>query len=141
MPSDTYSRRIGSAMIMVAAVAACRGSDNAAVAGEADRAGTAVESLAIAGTDGPWSSEITPAGIVFRNAEGATPDSLVFEYREPRAEGVTRAYSSVRLAPESHRIDIVLSTMPCRDAAGAMHEQTALVWVDRVQHRGCASKK
>lgn len=141
MSNDTYARQIGTAVVMVVAMAACRGSDDTAVQGQADRAGTAAESFAISGTDGPWSSEITPARIVFRNAEEAPPDSLVFEYREPRAEGVTRTYSSVRLAPESHRIDIVLSTMPCRDATGATHEQTALVWVDRVQHLGCASRK
>lgn len=118
---------------------ACAGSDQQTDGAAA--ADTSSESWTLTGQDGSWTATIGPDGIVFRRPGVVAADSLVFAYRAPRAEGVVRTFTSVRMAADTHRIDITLASAACADRQGGTWSHTAKLWLDQVEYGGCARQR
>lgn len=142
MRYDGFSPGFSALVLAGAVLIGCGGRDELAVSGS-DACPlprrTPVASFVLTGDDGSWTGEITPGGIVFRT--GALRNSIAFDYAAPRDDGVVSRYTSVRMAADTHRIDIALSTAPCGDNEGTTPTHRALVWVDRIEYVGCAVRK
>jgi len=99
---------------------------------------TSTESWTVSGKDASWDATIRSSGIVFRRLAATATDSIVFAYRAPRTDGIVRTFTSVRMATDTHRIDITLAATACADRNGGTYSHTARVSLDRVDHVGCA---
>jgi len=99
------------------------------------------ESFALVATDGSWMVDITPANIVWQKTKGANRDTIEFDFKAPDVKGALIDYTSIRMAADTHRIDITLAMTPCTDNAKNQYTHKAQVWVDQQSYTGCATKK
>ncbi len=151
MRNANHTIRLSAFLIAAAAVAvACGGggggeqaapaTDSTAAAATAAPA-AAPESFDLVSDDGSWNVDITPANIVWHHTKGGRADSIVFDYKDPSVDGALSNYTSIRMAADTHRIDITLAMVKCVDKSNKEHTHQAQVWVDQVSYKGCADKK
>jgi uncharacterized membrane protein len=133
------------ALLFVAvSVLACGGGEEAPAVDSSAAAAAAPppppEAFAVMAKDASWSVDINPASILWKKLKGRK-DSIVFDYKAPNVNGAILEYTSVRMAADTHRIDITLSMVPCTDNSKNSYTHIAQVWVDQVAYSGCATKK
>lgn len=132
------------ALLIAATTLSCAGGEKTETPDSAAAAVAAPpppESFTLAGEDGSWSGDITPAGIVFRHKKN---DSLVFDYKPPTPTGAILDYESLMTGKDTVRITISLALTKCTDKAGKEYTHIAQVYLTgdvTMQSRGCASKK
>jgi uncharacterized membrane protein len=123
---------------------ACAGGEKTPAADSSAAAATAPppepEMFAVLAKDGSWTVDIAPAGILWKVLKGRK-DSIAFDFKAPNVNGAILEYTSVRMAADTHRIDITLSMVPCTDASKNSYTHIAQVWVDQKAYSGCASKR
>ena len=112
--------------------------DSAAAAAAAT---PAAESFTMMGKSPNWAVEVTPTGILFDGPKTTgKPDTIQFEYKAPSVNGAIREFTVIRMAPDTHRIDITLAMTKCK-AGDTDMEWKATVWVDQKAYNGCANRK
>lgn len=127
------------------AVAACGGGAEKTAETTDSTAAAAVapppaESFALSGDDSSWAVDITPGNIAWRTLKGKK-DSIMFDYKAPSVNGAITEFTSIRMAADTHRIDITLAMVPCTDKKNNQYTHKAQVWVDQKPYTGCAVKK
>lgn len=147
MRNTRHILRLSAFLAAVAAtVAACGGGGETAQQADTAAAAAATpapasQSYTLVGDDGTWNVDISPANIVWHHKRGSRSDSIVFDYKEPSVVGALYNYTSIRLAADTHRIDITLAMVKCVDNSKQEHSYQAQVWVDQVSYKGCADSK
>jgi uncharacterized membrane protein len=134
---------VATAFVLACSSGGAREADSAAGAPDsaAAAAAPAPESFTLMGAGPEWSTEITPTGIVFDGPKkGARADTINFEYKAPNVNGAIREFTSIRMQPDTHRIDITLAMTKCKVGDQEM-DWKATVWVDQKAYNGCANKK
>jgi uncharacterized membrane protein len=137
------------AFLTAVTVLACAGGEKAETPDSAASAAAAAppppESFTLVASDGSWSGDISPAGIVYRPRRG---DSLVFAFKAPNVNGAISEYDVLMTAKDTIRISLTLAMTPCT-ASGSQHSHQAQLWLTgkqggrelNTQTSGCASKK
>ena len=144
MRNARTSFRIAAFMAAVTVLACASGEksdtpDSAAPAAAA--APPPAESFTLVATDGAWSGDITPAGIVFRHKRN---DSLMFDYKAPTVNGAISDYESLMMGQDTVRITVSLALTNCTDKAGKTYTHLAQVYLTgdvTLNSSGCANKK
>jgi uncharacterized membrane protein len=133
------------AFLTAVTVLACAGGEKAETPDSAASAAAAAppppESFAMAATDGAWSGDITPSGIVFRHKKN---DSLMFAYKPPTLNGAIADYESLITDKDTIRISVTIAPTSCTDKAGKAYTHIAQVYLSgdvNLTSRGCAEKK
>ena len=126
-------------------VLACASGEKAETVDSAAAAAAAApppaESFTMVASDGSWSGDITPAGIVFRHKKN---DSLMFEYKAPQVNGALYDYESLMTGKDTVRITVSLAMSNCTDKDGKTYTHIAQVYLTgdvQLNSRGCAAKK
>lgn len=124
---------------------ACAGAENADATDSSAAAAAAApppaESFTLVASDGAWSGDITPAGIVFRHKRN---DSLMFEYKPPTVNGALSDYESLLTGTDTVRLTVSLAMTNCTDKAGKTYTHLAQVYLTgdvTLTSSGCANKK
>ena len=130
-----------------ATLAACSGADTKARATDSSAAAAvaaapapAPETYMAVAADGSWSVDITPTAIVWKKGK-AGKDSIVFDFKAPTLDGAIATYTSIKTVPDTHRIDITIVPVACKDKAQKEYTHKVQVGVDQKQYPpGCAMK-
>jgi uncharacterized membrane protein len=132
------------AFLTAVTVVACAGGEKTETPDSAAPAVAApppAESFTLVATDGAWSGDITPAGIVFRHKRN---DSLMFDYKAPTVNGAISDYESLMTGQDTVRITVSLALTNCTDKAGKTYTHLAQVYLTgdvELTSSGCANKK
>ena len=131
---------------VAATLAACSGADTKAAADSSAAAAVAAapapapETYMAVAADGSWSVDITPTAIVWKKGK-AGKDSIVFDFKAPTLDGAIATYTSIKTVPDTHRIDITIVPVACKDKAQKEYTHKVQVGVDQKQYPpGCAMK-
>ena len=132
------------AFLTAVTVLACAGGEKAETADSAAAAAAApppAESFTMMSTDGTWSGDITPTGIVFRHKKN---DSLMFDYKPPTVNGAINDFESLMMGKDTVRFTATIAPTPCTDKSGKTYAYIAQVYLTgdvKLDSKGCAEKK